>query len=321
MNRPGWILTSSLLLAACGPADGTDWTGDLADQSAQEGPRALACVTPPAQGDPAASSPVREGLERLNCHRDLMGLEPAFLDATLSAAAQAHADWIAETDEYGHHQSDPTHPLYTGFDAEERARSHGIDFDPSEQAIMEVVSYHSEGSDPRQSVDDWIDSVYHRAPLALPQLDRVGVGSAGLFDVMELLAPWEGDELQLAMYPGDGMRGVPRSFDSDKESPDPDPARGVVGYPVTLSLLVPDAGGGGNPYGLEVDPIFTALVGPGGEVPCDVLQPSTDDVLMRTIALLPHEPLAAGETYEVWMGIEMPQERLELTWSFTTAAQ
>jgi uncharacterized protein YkwD len=282
--------------------------------------RALACIIPPAQGDPAASSDQRSGVERLNCHRDLMGVAPAYLQSDLSAAAQAHADYIHATDEYGHSQSDPTHPLFTGVDAVERAAAQGIDVDPSFDALLEVVSFHSDGADSAVSVDDWIDSVYHRAPLALPELGGVGVGSAGVFDVMELIAPWEGGSgVDISTYPGDGQRGVPVSFDSDRESPDPAPERGVVGYPVTASFLVTTAGSGGNPYGIDVDLEATHLMGPDGEVPCAILQPSGDALLLRTVALLPHEPLAGGEVYTATVVATLPSGTVEQVWSFTTS--
>ena len=184
----------------------------------------------------------------------------------------------------------------------------------------DVASEADAPPDAAVSVDDWIDSVYHRAPLALPDIDRVGVGSAELFDVMEILAPWQGgDGVEVARYPGPGQRGVPPSFDSDRESPDPAPARGVVGYPVTISFLVGEAGGGTNPYGIDVDLDATGLDGPDGPVDCEILQPADDDFLMRTVALLPTQPLAEGSTYTATVVVDLPAGPVEESWSFTTS--
>ncbi len=314
-------IACAVALVGCGSSEGpADDTSALAPGVEQPRLRPLTCVAPPAQGDPAANSATRAGVERLNCHRDLMGLEPVYLDPVLSAAAQAHADYIAATEEYGHGQSDPGHPLFTGIDARERAEFQGIDIDMSAEALLEVVSFHSDGADPALSVDDWMDSVYHRAPLALPQLSAVGVGSADVFDVMELIAPWEGgDGVTSAVYPGDGMRGVPPSFDSDRESPDPAPDRGVVGYPVTVSFLVAEAGGGTNPYGVWLDYDWIWLDGPDGPVDITILEPESDDFLMRTVALVPHEELLPGSTYFAHVEAEVAGENVVEDWSFTTS--
>ncbi len=276
------------------------------------------CTEDAGYEDPSPAA-VR-ALDRANCARQVVGLPPGSLDPRVDQAAQAHADYIAATDEYGHVQSDPSHPLFTGADAAERALAHGVELDPLADALMEVVSYHSDGADPAVSVDDWIDSVYHRAPLAVPRLSGVGIGSVEVFDVMELLAPWQaGDAVDLARYPGDGQRGVPTSFDSDRESPDPAPALGVVGYPVTLSFLLAEAGSGANPYDIDVDLGATALDGPDGPVPLDVLQPATDGVLLRTVALLPRQPLQPGTTYTATVAASLRTGAVEESWSFTTS--
>ncbi len=314
------IVALLLVATGCGVSGGEDPDPDgLAPGVDAPRLRPMTCIAPPAQGDPAASTVQREGVERLNCHRNLMGLAPAFLDAQLSAAAQAHADYVAATGEYGHVQGQPDHPLFTGSDAASRALAAGVDLDPLNEALLEVVSYHSDGADPAVSVDAWIDSVYHRPPLVLPRLDGVGFGSADVFDVMEVVAPWEGNALEVAAYPGEDQRGVPTSFDTDVESPDPDPDRGVVGYPVTLSMLVEAAGSGGNPYSVAVDHAATRLEGPDGDVPALILEPASDDVLMRTVAILPHEPLAPGTTYTATMVLDLDGVPLEESWSFTTS--
>ncbi len=313
------ILAAVVALAGCSAgAPPEDAASGVSSEAQEPGLRPMACTTPPAQGDPAATSPQREGIQRLNCHRDLMGLAPAFLDPELGALAQAHADYVAATGEYGHVESQTGHPLFTGVDAVDRADALGVAFDPQAQALLEVVSFQDRGADPPAAVDRWVDSVYHRPPIGLPTLDGVGIGSADVFDVMEVLAPWEGDGLDVGAYPGDGQRGIPTSFDTDRESPDPDPERGVVGYPVTLSFLMANAGGGGNPYGIEVDRDATRLDGPDGEVPCTILEPADDDVLLRTVALLPHDPLAADTTYTATVVLELAAGPVEEQWSFTT---
>ena len=272
-----------------------------------------------ASGDVDATDAQATGLERLNCHRLAAGLSLAGFRPGLNAGAQSHADYLDATGEYGHRQGQPDHPLYSGDDATARAAFGGLAIDPSTHALSEVVAMQGDGADPVAAVDHWLHSVYHRTPLLAPELVGVGFGSSGSYDVMTMLWPWSSDDLQLALWPADGALEVPTSFDSDRETPDPAADLAVVGYPVTLGLTAPDAGTGTNPHGVVVDEAGTWMEGPGGRIAVRILQPRDDATLLRTVALLPEEPLDAGATYRVRVVAQAGEHLIDEQWSFETA--
>ena len=108
------ILLAALSSAGCA---GGPWIGEV-DRSCR--------ATPP--GDPTATPEALDGLDRLNCYRLHIGLEAASLDARLSAAAQAHAEYLAATGEQGHGEN-TAHPSSTGSSPSERVEVAGFDLD------------------------------------------------------------------------------------------------------------------------------------------------------------------------------------------------
>ncbi len=303
------ILASLAPLCACTSSEPSDLVLAIED-----------CPELIASGDVEASDAQSRGLERLNCHRLAAGLDLAGFLPLLNDGAQAHADYLDATGENGHHQAQPDHPLFTGANATARAAFQGFDLDASDYALSEVVAAQTGGAEPAASVDHWIHSVYHRAPLLAPELDGVGFGSAGDYDVMTMLWPWSAPEgLWVARWPADGATGVPSSFDSDRETPDPVLDLGVVGYPITLGVAAPDAGSGTNPHQLAVDEGATWLEGPSGRVPLRILEPSTDETLLRTVALVPEEELEAGASYRVRVVAQAGDQPIDELWSFETA--
>jgi len=277
-----------------------------------------ACLDSAVGGDPSASSSQQLGVSRLNCHRVLAGLAPVGFDPALNDAAQAHADYIVATDEFGHVESQPAHPAYTGDRAPQRVDAAGFELDASVELLSEVVGYFSDGSKPASAVDVWMSNVYHREPLMAPVLDSAGFGSAGLFDVMLMVGPWEPDAgVESAVYPADGQWGVPTAFDSDTEAPDPAPTRGVVGYPVSITFLAPLASGNGT-FDVRAD-AASSLVGPDGAVAADVLSPANDAALLRSVFLVPHAPLEPATTYEATVSGSVAGAPFAESWSFTTA--
>lgn len=279
-----------------------------------------ACGTPDGAGDEAASQAQIDGLWRLNCHRALAGLPTVQLDPALNQAAQAHADYMHATGEYGHEETDSSQPGYTGGSAGERAAAAGYGLDTTTSQLAEVIGFRSEGADAVFAVDNWINTVYHREPLLVPQLDAVGFGQAGIFDVMELVAPWS-DERSLAIYPARGQADVPTTFDSDTESPDPVPEAGTVGSPITISVLDDGWGADTDPYAISVDLAGTSVrTTAGSEVPFVVREPGSDPWLVRMVAIVPLEPLQANTTYEVDVALRIGSEERTESWAFATRA-
>jgi len=101
---------------------------------------------------------------------------------------------------------------------------------------------------PEEAIDVWMGTFYHRIPMLVPELRRIGWGQAGPFaaiDIQSFVVPPEGE--WTVVWPPDGMKEVPIDFagKADKELPNPvieDPSQNF-GYPVTLQLgnTKPDA--------------------------------------------------------------------------------
>jgi len=308
------IVLASLALAGC---DVSPFAG--LGSGSTFGTVEAACGSAAPTGDPDASQAQIDGLWRLNCHRRLAGLPEASLDPLLNRSAQAHADYMLATGEYGHEQSDPGHPSWTGTTAEDRAAAAGYALDTSGDQLAEVIGFRSEGADAVFAVDNWINTVYHREPLLVPQLGAIGFGEAGIYDVMELVAPWSDPQVELAIYPARGQSDVPTTFDSDTETPDPVPDAGLVGPPITVSVLADGWTADHDPYALTV--VSASLVTTAGTaVPVTVRTPAEDPWLMRMVALIPLEPLTGSTTYEVEVTLAVAGvERVE-SWAFATRA-
>lgn len=278
-----------------------------------------ACTTADGAGDPAASQAQVDGLWRLNCHRRLADLPEVRLDPALSGAAQAHADYMFATGQYAHGESDTTHPGWTGETAQQRAAAAGYDLDTVESRLAEVIGFRTDGADAAFAVDNWINTVYHREPLLVPELLHVGVGEAGIYNVMELVSPWSDPATEFAFYPARGQSDVPTSFDSDTESPDPIAQAGIVGPPITVSVLSDGWANDTDPYVLVVDAARSSVrTTSGDEIPLVILEPRDDPWLVRMVALVPLEPLEPGTTYEVRVGLTVGGVLWEESWAFAT---
>jgi len=284
-----------LLLAACfGP---TDWT-----DARLEG----ACADS-EPGHDAATADAIEALDRVNCYRRLAGLEVAVLDPQLDAAAQAHADYMELNGELVHAETSGA-PGFTGEQVWDRADAAGWT-DQAGYLFLEVVAA---GPEPAGAVDLWVDSVYHRTPFMGPEWVAGGFGYAGTFAAMAVVEPYPQSADVAVAYPVNGQLGVPHTFDSDTESPDPAPDHGLVGYPVTVSVssTSPDPG-------LQL--LRGELRGPEGTVDVIALDPTNDEWLFDMVALVPIEPLTPGAAYDAELEIAWNGRQETLAIHFETA--
>ncbi len=281
------------LLACFGPAD---WT-DVSLEDACE-------LSDPGYEDP--SDAALEALDRANCYRSLLGLEPGVLEERLDAASQAHAEYM-DGEGVLAHAEDPEVEGFTGEQVWDRIAAAGWD-DQVGLLISEVVA---EGPEPAAAVDLWVDSVYHRSPFTAPEWVAAGFGSAGAYSSMAFVMPYPQQRDVAVAYPVNGQVDVPTSFDSDTESPDPAPGHGVVGYPVTVSVSSTDA-----ESGLRLD--SGQIRGPGGAIDVIELDPTNDESLYDMVALVPTEPLEPGTAYEAELGVSWGGERQTLEIHFET---
>lgn len=104
-------------------------------------------------------------LERVNQVRALAGLDVVTLDDDLSSGCRRHADYVVKNLDdpsvrgLGIHDEDPKLPGYSK--QGQRAGQNGV------IAIL---------SDPLDSVDNWMATLYHRIPLLDARLKRIGYG-------------------------------------------------------------------------------------------------------------------------------------------------
>ncbi len=303
------------------PQDGDDGGGDVTSLSLES------CDT--GTMDPGWTVPedTLEGWRRLNCYRVTAGLDPVALSAPLDAATHLHSSYIAETGEFGFYETDPSAAHYSGYDGLERAAAAGLAVELAERSLFELVASSSGGdAEAAEAVDCWMGTVYHRAPLMRPLLDKVGLGAVGGYADLLVVAPWESHEagggLYAATYPADGQVDVPSSFDSDRESPDPVPEQGVVGFPLSVTLQGDEWVDNGNHFGVHADPEACSLRrADGTAVPHVLLQPDDDAMLLSTVVLVPREPLQPGTVYHVELAGTVGGEPWSEAWSFSTAAE
>jgi len=318
-----------VLLAGCDLLFGTGnppGTGDDDDAASADRFAALdaSCdaLVLSAEGDSGASQAQREAVRRVNCYRQLAGLPEVTLHPQLDLAAQNHADYAAANDEFSHGEADATHELWTGNTARDRIQAVGYPYDGSVETVAEVMT-RQPSADPTRAVDKWMESVYHRVPLVVPAVVGLGAGSAGQYDVIDIVTPWEhgdgGTALAFGRYPAPNQEDVAVAWDSDWEIPDPAPNAGDIGVPVTLTLLYGTLLGTGNPYSIAVDAAQTSLTTDSGPVGFTLLDPSNDALLQRSIALVPDAPYEAGTTYTALFVFTVDGTPVEQQWSFTTA--
>jgi hypothetical protein len=235
------------------------------------------------------------------------------LDERLDAASQAHTDYMSINNELTHAE-DAAKPGYTGDWVWDRMEGAGYPLEAG-RVWMEVVSW---GLQPADSIDGWIGTVYHRIPFTSADLIEVGFGYTDDYAGMALVLPFPDEARSATLYPADGQIDVPPAFDSDTEWPDPAPAHGVVGYPISVSVGAPVFGNvsSEDPYGLRL--LSASVTGPEGSLELLTLDPSSDSYMFNMAAVMPVEPLSSQTTYDVEMVVEFDGEQETLTGSFTT---
>jgi uncharacterized protein YkwD len=264
-----------------------------------------------------------EAILQLNCYRRRMDANIAVLEASLNEAAQLHADYLSATGAWGHAENDTSQPSYRGDSPGERAEAAGYPIDDNLQSISELIGFRESGADASQAVDLWFNTVYHRLPLAIPELEAVGFGSAGIYDVMLVVSPWEAPfeapDFLSNVYPVPGQRGVPLAFDSDREIPDPVPDGGEVGFPVSLSFLDQSFFEPSDLYDLQVDTENSGLRDAAGDrVPALLLRPADDELVRRSVVFIPTEVLQAQSYYSAVITGEVGGTAFAQSWSFET---
>lgn len=136
----------------------------------------LLCLAPAcALAQPVApdlGAAAKQAVERTNEFRREQNLEPLEADDALSSSAQAFAEYMARTGNYGH-QADGRTPA-------ERAKAHGYEYCSVAENIAWVSSRRAflTAQLARGFVEGWKNSPEHRRNMLRPELTQTGVAIA-----------------------------------------------------------------------------------------------------------------------------------------------
>lgn len=247
-------------------------------------------------------------LERINRYREAAGVGPTTAHPSLMQAAVAHIGYydanLGDPSLVGPglHRQNPEAPGFTGVTMGDRARAAGYSGGPVTE---------NAGSGRLDAAVEWyMGTVNHRLPLIHPSALDIGLAHSadsgfGIIDV-----GLRGGRLDVSLpsvYPSDGATDVPTAWDGAEA---PDPAPGLprpLGYPITVAFARHQ----------QVEWQVLELRDSAGE-PLELSTPRTD--WMRAIAIIPHRPLAPGQTYTARVEALVDGSPLTKEWSFTTRA-
>jgi hypothetical protein len=251
-------------------------------------------------------------LDAVNGVRTALSLPGLQEDPALAEAAQAHAYYYLlnitqqQVSGTGVVTEDPSLPGFTGAQALDRDRHFGYTGARSGELAEHALSATG-------SAETWVDSVFHRFPLADPATAAVGYGEARVgpiaISVLDYGAGPAGTG-DAVVYPADGQTGVPLAF-TGQEVPDPLPQTAFPpsGYPITLQV--------GDAQHLQLA-TSRLLDADGKEVPSYTLAPG-DQVSASQWALLARQPLSPGARYTVEVAGTVDGKDFSKRWSFTAA--
>ena len=269
---------------------------------------------------------------RLNEIRLSAGLGMLAQSTAMDQAAQAHAEWMIANNSFTHEESIGT-PGFTGEDFPTRDEAFG--YVPVEGTEVMTGPVHG-----AEGVDVLINTVYHRAGMLAFEPVDVGVGwSSGTAAnvsmplVIDITRPGTdmvrgmGQTAQaniqgVQVWPIDGAHGIPLRL--GLESPNPVPSQDVLSLGTPASITVSET--------KTISSVSFAMANSttGAVMPVQVLTNQNDSNFLipeSFIAAIPLIILAPNTTYKVtFSGATMDRvsgvsEKIDRTWSFTTASQ
>ena len=249
--------------------------------------------------------------ERVNEYRKLAGAPAVQLHAALTVAAQNHAQydllnygdpsaWSA-----GPHGEVAGKPGFTGESSGARALAAGYSW----AAGWEVMNYLD---DPERSVDDLMNSVYHRIGILIWTHQYLGYGHRrNAVEAVDVIDFGRGPSdpisaTDVLAFPPDGMSDVP--IYGAAETPDPLPPNGhyPIGYPMTLQPL---SGSTLTVDSAELRDSAGVLVS---------TYPNPSGCTNSCYALIPISALRYSATYTLHARGQIDNETFDKIWSFTT---
>lgn len=263
---------------------------------------------------PAWASPEQvAAAEWINWSRAAVSLPALGSDPILTAAAQAHADYItAHTPSYDAglslHAEVAGTDGFTGATWVDRAAHAGWEG----PILGEVIAYQPLAV---ASVWQWMNSLYHRLPLLGPAASSLGYGSSHQGDVwigVVEVGRRENVPDRLAGWPPQDAEDVPVSWDGFEVPQPPAPAAGFPSGPMLTVQGLP---------GDEIRLTSHVLLDPQGtKIPHIALDGTTDALLKDhgAVALYAEAPLEPGVTYHARVDGVRDGQTFTWEWRFTT---
>lgn len=251
-------------------------------------------------------------LDRVNQIRKTAGLTPVTLDPELHRGCRNHARYLV---------LNAGHPATAGLGAHDEDLSlPGATPEGKDAGKKSVIALGDH--DPRDAVEGWMATLYHRVPILEPNLKRVGFGLArgdrlGWITVLNLMSGKTPGRPHEVLYPVPDQVDVPLNFPPGGEEPNPIPQDmdKKAGYPITLffpqdSSLLGSTGSLKDADGNAVEVWYSS--------PEKHANPKYPKHQGNTICLIPKDPLKAQTKYTVQVGGSREGKKWEKTWSFTT---
>ncbi len=288
---------SLLVLVACARAPSAPMRVAAGTTMPFELPRSTITFSPRAPIE-------QEALAVVNRYRVLAGVPAIGVDATLGAECVEHATYLwvnrGKRDVVGlrAHEQVPSLP--------------GASIAGARCGRSAVI--HFAAASASDAIDAWMGTLYHRAPIVSPYVDRIGIGAAGAdrkavamtFAIRRTAHAWP------LAFPADGQRDVPAGF--VPEVPNPVPGTAPAGYPFTLQFPNDDA---------LTDVAATLVDDTGSAVAFYLSSPehpaSAGHPQRGLVGVIPQRPLRQNTLYTVTVRATWRGRRGAWSSSFTTA--
>jgi len=262
-------------------------------------------VTNPAQvqvNHTAASN----AIDLLNYYRSLGSLDLVTTDSDLCKGCQLHANYLSGNSVSLNavglkaHTETPGTAGYTVAGA---------------KAGQNSVIY--EGVTATQAVSNWMQTLYHRLGMMDPNLKRVGFGSQGGYQVMDIGQGRLRGMLahdSISLFPWPGMTNVPGYY--VREIPHPIASDNDIGIPITVEFF--------GLRGISIDQPIVKLydVTHGRQLAAYVQFPGHPFLqqwdLAQLIAIIPQSPLPGGSVIKVEVNAFVDGGPFTTEWQFTT---
>jgi uncharacterized protein YkwD len=273
---------------------------------------ALCCAAAAARAeDPAPAAKARaltdwekKIVEKINGFRKLAGVKEVAVDVGLSNACQKHSDYLVKN-----YASQKAEGAKGNDEIEGRA---GYTEEGKKAGLASDIAY----VEPIRALDECIASLFQRASLLQPDLEKIGIGvscpNRDWYVVLDTKSKVTAESpVPYALYPADKQAAVPLQYAPEGRNPVPGDTDGRAGYPVTVTFRRFD----------KIDRITATLKDSRGkEVPVWLVKPDSipDFEHLRTIAMFSQDPLEKTTTYTASFEAEVNGTMVTKSWSFTT---